>query len=71
MIVYFHSRFINSPSLAPINVGHRVASTSKLEARNVRVVLDDQMSGHIICSSSSLAVRNIGRVRKSYLDQFN
>ena len=51
MIVYFHSSFINSPSLAPINVGHRIASTSKLEARNVGVVLDDHMhlpmSGHI------------------------
>ena len=47
MILYFHSRFLNSPSLVPINVGHRVASTTKLEARNVEVVLDDQMSGHI------------------------
>ena len=47
MLVYFLSRFINSPSLVPINVGHRVASTSKLEARNVGLVLDDQMSGHI------------------------
>ena len=72
-IVYFHSRFISLPPLVGINISHHVVSFSK-EARNLGVVFDDHltMSSHInsICHSASLALRNIGRVRK-YLDQAN
>ena len=58
MIVYFHSAFINSPSLVPINISHRVVSISKLEARNVGVVFDFLCLAILIYSirrSSSLA----------------
>ena len=72
-IVYFHSKFISPPSLAGINISHHVVSASK-EVRNLGVDFDDRltMSSHInsICRSASLALRNIGRVRK-YLDQAN
>ena len=82
-MVYFHSKFISPPSLAGMNISHHVVSTRK-EVRNLGVVFDDHLTmsshkrlrgslaSHInsICRSASLALRNIGRVRK-YLDQAN
>lgn len=69
-IVHFHSRFSNLTSVTGITIGHHTVSTSN-EARNLGVILDKHltMSSHInnVCRSGSLALRNIGRIRK-YLD---
>ena len=66
-VVHFSSRFSRSASTADITFeNHTVASAN--EARNLGVILDRHltMTTHInsVCRSASLALRNIGRVRK-------
>ena len=72
-IVHFYSRFSNLSMIPSINISQHVVSTSK-ETRNLGVIFDSHltMSSHINskCCSASLALRNIGRVRK-YLNQAN
>ena len=72
-IVHFYSRFSNLSTIPSINISQHVASASK-ETRNLGLIFDSHltMSSHInsICRSASLALRNIGRVRK-YLNQAN
>ena len=72
-IVHFYSRFSNLSTIPSINISQHVVSVSK-ETRNLGLIFDSHltMSSHInsICRSASLALRNIGRVRK-YLNQAN
>ena len=70
-VVHFSSRFSRLAPITTITFGnHTVASAN--EARNLGVILDRHltMTSHVnsICRSASLALRNIGRVRK-YLSQ--
>ena len=70
-IVHLHSRFSNFIAIPSINIGDYWAPISK-EVCNLGAMFDKHltMSCHInkICRSASLALRNIGRVRK-YLNQ--
>jgi len=69
-IVDFSSRFSKYELLPSISIDKHILSTSK-EARNLGVIFDQHlsMSSHInhICHTASLAIKNIGRIRK-YID---
>ena len=66
-IVHFSSRFIGNPSITMLNIGNIEIELSD-QVRDLGVIFDSilNLRSHInsICKSSSLAVRNIGRVRK-------
>ena len=70
-IFHLHSQFSNLIPIPRINIGDYLAPISK-EVCNLGAMFDKHltMSCHInkICRSTSLALRNIGRVRK-YLNQ--
>ena len=70
-IVHFHSRFSHPLSYSSIKLSQHYVPISK-KARCLGVIFDSHitMSSHVNSSwsSASLALRNIGRVRK-YLDQ--
>lgn len=70
-IVHLYSRFSNRTPISSINISHQSIMISK-EARNLGVIFDKHltMSSQVnnLCRTASLALRNIGRVRK-YLDQ--
>ena len=70
-IVHFYSRFSNCAPISGINMNQHCISISG-EARNLGVIFDKHltMSCHVnnLCRTASLAIRNIGRIRK-YLDQ--
>ena len=70
-IVHFHSRFSHPLSYSSIKLSQHYVPISK-KARNLGVIFDSHltMSSHVnsSCSSASLGLRNIGRIRK-YLDQ--
>ena len=72
-LVHFYSRFSNLPTTPSINTSQHVVSTSK-ETRNQEVIFDSYLTmssrTNSICRSASLALRNIGRVRKC-LNQAN
>ena len=70
-IVHFYSRFSNRAPISGINMNqHRISISG--ETRNLGVTFDKHlaMSGHVnnLCRTPTLAIRNIGRIRK-YLDQ--
>ena len=70
-IVHLHSRLLNFTSMPGINIGDNLVPISK-EVCNLGAMFDKHltMCSHInkICRSASLALRNIGRLRK-YLNQ--
>ena len=70
-VVHFHSRYSNIVPVTNITINDYSIPVSD-QARNLGSIFDKHliMSSHIntICCSGSLALRNIGRVRK-YLDQ--
>ena len=70
-VVHLHSRFSNLTPIPSINIGDYLVPINK-EVCNLGAMFDKHltMSCHInkICRSPSLALRNIGRVRK-YLNQ--
>ena len=72
-VVHFHSRYSNTVSVTDITIGDYSIPVSD-QARNLGSIFDKHltMSSHInnICRSGSLALRNVGRVRK-YLHQTN
>lgn len=66
-IIHFLSRFSKNPPFCIINIGDDIINLSNT-VRDLGVMLDSVMNlrSYInsICKSSSLAIRNIGRVRK-------
>jgi hypothetical protein len=70
-VVHFHSRYLNIVPVTDIAIGDYSIPVSD-QVHNLGSIFDKHltMSSHInnICRSASLALRNIGRVRK-YLDQ--
>jgi len=70
-VIYFSSKFIDKDPIPSINIG---ANTIKLESAicDLGVVLDNHLDlsrqVNNICKSASLAIHNIGKIRK-YLDQ--
>ena len=70
-IVHFYSRFSNRDPISDINMNQHCISITG-EARNLGIIFDKHltMSGHVnnLCRTASLAIRNMGRIRK-YLDQ--
>ena len=70
-LVHFYSRFSNRAPISGINMDQHHISISG-EARNLGVIIEKHltMSGHVnnLCRTASLAIGNIGRIRK-YLDQ--
>ena len=73
-IIHFLSRFSKNPPFCNINIGDDIINLSNT-VRDLGVMLDSVMNlrSHInsICKSSSLAIRNIGRVRKYLSTQQN
>ena len=70
-VIHLYSRFSNLTPIPGINISHHLVPTSETVC-SLGATIDKHltMSKHInkICGSASLAIRNIGRVRK-YLDQ--
>ena len=66
-IIHFTSRFLKNQPIAQVNIGGGSIDVVK-KVRNLGVVFDSTLNYRAqvnsICKSSSLAIRNIGRVRK-------
>lgn len=66
-IIHFSSRFLNNPSIQEFSIGTTLINLAD-QVRDLGVTLDSKLTfrPHInnVCSTSSLAIRNIGRVRK-------
>ena len=71
-IVHLYSRFSNHTPIYSLNINQQCILISK-EAHNLGVTFDKHLTMSIVnitnlCSTASLALRNLGRVRK-YLDK--